>query len=364
MDNESKLPRRARASCQDSSSKTKDGARASAPQARGELAPGLSERSIFHEPWWLDAATNGAWQLAEVKHGNIVIGEMPYTLMKKGLWHISTLPPLTRTLGPVIKPHQSVGGDREWTQRLGIARDLIAQLPKCARFHQLMDPRISEAEALAFRLEGFTVKVSFTLIADGWTDEATAFAALKGTTRTAVRRAQECLTVRTIDSAKEFLDFYDANLVARNRVNVYGAARMGRLLNEVLNRQAGTLFGAFDSQGTLVAASAVIWDSRAAYYFLTARRPDAHGGAVSLMLWTAMRIAGERGLAFDFDGVSTTGILKFLGGFGGRLVRRFEIERTMPVYGALRTTLHSARTITAYARPARSQTAAGEPQRI
>lgn len=364
MDNGSKLLRRARAGCQDSTSKTTDSTRTSAQHVRGELALGLTERSIFHEPWWLDAATNGAWQVAEVKHGNTVIGEMPYTLAKKGLWHISTLPPLTRTLGPVIKPHQSVGGEREWTQRLGIARDLIAQLPKCARFHQLMDPRVSEAEALAFRLEGFTVKVSFTLIADGWTDEATAFAALKGSTRTAVRRAQECLTVRPIDSAKDFLDFYDANLAARKRVNVYGTATMGRLLNEVLNRQAGTLIGAFDSQGALIAASALLWDRRAAYYFLTARRPDANGGAVSLMLWTAMRIAGERGLAFDFDGVSTTGILTFLGGFGGRLVRRFEIERTMPFYGAWRTTLHSARTITAYARSARSRAAAGEPQRI
>jgi hypothetical protein len=364
MDNESKLPRRSRASCQDSTSKTTDSTRTSVQNVRGEMPPGLSERSIFHEPWWLDAATNGAWHVAEVKHGNTTIGEMPYTLAKKGLWQISTLPPLTRTLGPVIKPHQSVGGDREWTQRLGIARDLIAQLPKCARFHQLMDPRVSEAEALAFRLEGFTVKVAFTLIADGWTDEATAFAALKGAARTAIRRAQECLTVRPIDSAKEFLDFYDANLAARKRTNVYGAATMGRLLNEVLNRQAGTLIGAFDAQGSLVASSALIWDSRAAYYFLTARRPDAHGGAVSLMLWTAMRIAGERGLSFDFDGVSTTGILKFLGGFGGRLVRRFEIERTMPVYGALRTTLHSARTITAFASPARLQTVTAEPQRI
>ena len=359
MDNESKLSRRAHAGCADSSGETTDSKRT---HAKGELASGLSERSIFHEPWWLEAATNGAWKVAEVKHGNTVIGEMPYTLSKKALWQISTLPPLTRTLGPVIRPHQSVASEREWSQRLGIARDLITQLPRCALFHQLMDPRVSEAEALAFRLEGFSVTVAFTLIADGWTDEATAFSALKGTTRTAVRRAQECLTVRSIDSAKEFLDFYNANLAARKLENVYGAATMDRLLHEVMKREAGTLIGAFDAKGALVAGSAMLWDTRAAYYFLTARRPDAHSGAVSLMLWSAMRIAGERGLIFDFDGVSTPGILKFLGGFGGRLVRRFEIERTMPVYAALRTTLHRARAITTYARPA--QATAGEPQRI
>src|ERR1700761_8107844 len=120
-----------------------------------ELMSGLSERSIFHEPWWLEAATNGAWRMAEVRHGNTVVGELPYAFTQKALWQISTLPPLTRTLGPVIRPHQSGAGERDWSQRLGIARDLIAQLPGYAHFRQIMDPRVSEAEALAFRLEGF-----------------------------------------------------------------------------------------------------------------------------------------------------------------------------------------------------------------
>jgi hypothetical protein len=37
-----------------------------------------------------------------------------------------------------------------------------------------MAPRVSETEALAFRLAGFNVKVAFTLVASGWTDDATA----------------------------------------------------------------------------------------------------------------------------------------------------------------------------------------------
>lgn len=329
-----------------------------------ELASGLTGRSIFHEPWWLETATDGAWGVAEVKHGNTVVGEMPYMYTQKALWQISTLPPLTRTLGPVIRPHQSGAGERDWSQRLGIARDLIAQLPSYAHFHQTMDPRVSEAEALAFRLQGFNVKVAFTLISDAWTDEATAFAALRGTARTAVRRAQECLTVGPIDSLNAFLDFYNANLAVRKLDNRYGTATMERLLHEAIVREACTLLGAFDSKGALVAATVLLWDTQRAYYFLSTRRQDAHSGAVSLLIWSAMRMAGKRELSLDFDGVSTAGILKFLGGFGGRLVRRFDVERTMPLYAALRTTLHGARAITAAARPARWRGEAREPQRF
>lgn len=364
MDNERIISRHAHVSRPQQSDTINEGKGVLVSSTKPELASGLTERSIFHEPWWLETATNAAWRVVEVKHGNTVVGEMPHTFTQKALWQISTMPPLTRTLGPVIRPHQSGAGEREWSQRLGIARDLIAQLPRYAHFHQILDPRVSEAEALAFRLEGFNVKVAFTLISDGWTDEATAFAALRGTARTAVRRAQECLTVGPIDSVNAFLDFYNANLAVRKFDNRYEKTTMGRLLHEAMIRKACTLLGAFDSKGALVAGTALLWDTQRAYYFLSTRRQDAHSGAVSLLIWSAMRIAGKRELSLDFDGVSTAGILKFLGGFGGRLVRRFEVERTMPLYAALRTTLHGARAINAAARPARWRGEAREPQRI
>jgi hypothetical protein len=353
MDNDGIASRRPRLSHQRQSDTINKGKEALVRSMKTEPAPGLTERSIFHQPWWLDIAANGAWRVAEVKHGNTVVGEMPYMVSPKGLWQISMMPPLTRTLGPVIRPHQSGAGEREWSQRLDIARELIAQLPRFAHFAQIMDPRVSEAEALAFRLGGFDVKVAFTLIHDGWTDEATAFAALRGTARTAVRRAQECLTVRPIDSATAFLDFYNANLTVRNLDNKHAATTMAHLLDEAMLREACTLLGAFDSKGALVAGTALLWDTKKAYYFLSTRCQDAHSGAVSLLIWSAMCIGGKRGLSFDFDGISTAGILQFLGGFGGRLVRRFEVERTMPLYAALRTTLHGAKAITAAARPAR-----------
>jgi hypothetical protein len=135
------------------------------------------------------------------------------------------------------------------------------------------------------------------------------------------------------------LDFYNANLAVRNLDKRYGTTTMERLIHEAMIRKACTLLGAFDSKG-------------------------AHSGAVSLLIWSAMRIAMKRELSLDFDGGSTAGILKFLGGVGGRLVRRFEVERTMPLNAALRTILHGASAITAAARPAQWRGEASEPQRI
>jgi hypothetical protein len=307
-------------------------------------AAGLTDRSVFHEPWWLDATTDGNWGLAEVRHGDEVVGEMPYMLERKGIWRISTQPPLTRTLGPVIKPPRSgSGGERDWCYRMEIANELVARLPACAHFHQIMDTRMSQAEAIAFSLHGFEVSIGYTLELSHEHTEAQAWSSLRRNTRNWVRRATELLTIREIADPDVFVDFYDANLAVRKRNNVYGSIIMRRLLGEVITRGAGVLLGAFDEQGRLQAETALVWDSRAVYYLLSSRQHDAHGGAISLLIWEGARIARERRLIFDFDGISTASILDFLSGFGGRLVTRYEIERMRADYGALRTVLRGER---------------------
>jgi len=287
---------------------------------------GLVERSLFHQPWWLDATAGEDWHMAVVKSGDQIIGEMPYTLTKKGLWQVSYLPPVTRTLGPVIKRQSAHAGGPEWLHRLDVTRELIAQLPRCAHFQQLADPLVSEAEAAAFALAGFKVSVQFTLKLPAGLDEETVWSRLRRNTRNHVRRSSERFVIQPITDVDAFVSFYDSNLSARELDNIYGSTIMRRLLTEVLKHEAGTLLGSFDSDGSLTAATALVWDRANLYYILATRKATAHSGAVALLIWQAMKIARERGVEFDFDGVSTAGILQFLSGFGGQLVRRYQFE--------------------------------------
>jgi len=311
---------------------------------------GLTERSVFHEPWWLNATAGEDWHMAVVKTGDQIIGEMPYTLTKKGFWRISTLPPLTRTLGPVIKPQPADAGNPEWNHRLEVTRELIAQLPKCAHFHQIAHPLVSEAEAAAFSLHGFQVSVGFTLKLPPGTDEATAWRGLRWNTRNRVRRSAERFVVREIAGVEEFVDFYDSNLATRKLDNVYGSTIMRRLLTEVVRHNAGMLLGTFDHDGSLNAATALVWDKTNVYYFLTTRTATAHSGAVALLVWQAIKVARERTLELDFDGVSTAGILQFLAGFGGHLVRRYTFEQMRGDFALGRALRASSREVAKAAR--------------
>ncbi len=305
------------------------GGAASMPAASkaAPVAPGAY--SIFHEPWWLDITAPGQWRVVQSLSNGRVQGEMVFCTTRKGIWDASSLPPLTRTLGPVIYPTRAKPVV-EFRHRLTTTYDLIDQLPKLSLFHQLLDPRLPEA--MAFQTRGFTISQSYTFQIPGERTAEQVWDAIHSKTRNLIRTAQTQLTVRPIADPHLFTRFYEANLAERGLRNAYGERLMSTLVEAVLAREAGQVLGAYNAAGALVAAIMVVRDRYATYYLLSSRARTGHGGAISLLLWSAIQDALARGLRFDFDGIGRTSILSFLSGFGGDLVPRIGVERTSASY--------------------------------
>jgi len=59
--------------------------------------------SLFHEPWWLSAATGGHFEEAIVKQGDDVVGRLPYVMQRRGPFYCVRMPPFTHMLGPAIE---------------------------------------------------------------------------------------------------------------------------------------------------------------------------------------------------------------------------------------------------------------------
>jgi hypothetical protein len=73
------------------------------------------------------------------------------------------------------------------------------------------------------------------------------------------------------------------------------------------------------------------------YYLLSTRSLRGDYGAISLLLWSAMKLAHKLGLVLDLDGVYSTGTAKFLSGFGGSIKTRLMIRRSQPHFHALQS---------------------------
>jgi hypothetical protein len=295
--------------------------------------------SLFHEPWWLSAATGGRTEEVVVKNGNDIIGRLPYVMMRRGPFQAVRMPPFTHMLGPAV----DAGPGKLQTRlqrRLSITRSLIDQLPPHSYFHQHLDPSLDNglaiADGLAFQERQFEVTPQYTFEVDCRRSMEDIFAALYLKTRQHIRRAEKEYSVRCVDDPKLFIDFYLKNIQITGRANRIEFKNFSALFSEGRDRESGVILGAFDHDGAPVAMTYLVWGHGIMYYLLSTRSIHSAGsGAVSLLLWSAMKRAHELGLVLDLDGVYSSGTARFLSNFGGEIKTRLTIRRARIPYRAL-----------------------------
>lgn len=283
------------------------------------------EPTIFHEAWWLDAATNRSHSFAEVSDKNgRVVGRLPYEIRTRWGIPYSPMPELTHFLGPAVD--EGVGSlPRRTLRRWEITRELISQLP------QLSSIRIKchrgTQEILPFQEAQFRTFVQFTHeLAPG--PEATLWNGMRDKTRNVIRRSREQFEPRTVTEPDAFLDFYARSLDSRGLTNYLDRSRCRAVISESLERGRGRILAIHHKDQSIRAAIFYVWDRAVAYYLMSARLPNSHNGDIPLLAWTAILHASQQRLVFDFDGITNKGAALLYVGFGAKARPRYVVWKT------------------------------------
>lgn len=288
-----------------------------AQRSHDRLAP-----TIYHEPWWLDIATGGTYGVVEVAENGETIGRLPYFLQRKFGLTYSVPPRMVHALGPAID--LIGGGETQLQKSAKVTRELIAGLPPAAVYKYKCQGGVDDV--IAFQQENFMTGVQFTYEVAPRPPEIL-WSNLRKSKRSEIRRAQKLLHSTTIDEPEEFWRFYTDNIRRRGQENAYESISARRIIAESLVRGRGRIYAAREAGGSLAAAIFCVWDRASTYYFMTTRAAKAHDGAVSLLVWTAIEEAAQRGLIFDFDGLGNTESVAFYAGFGGVPRPRYIVTR-------------------------------------
>jgi hypothetical protein len=284
--------------------------------------------TLFHQKWWLSAATGNDLEEVSVSSGGRIVGRLPFKTVRHGPFRVLTMPEFTHVLGPVVDPGEGKS-QAQLFRRVSIVNDLIDQLPPFDHFIQAFHPSMENLPA--FQHRGFEISLQYTFRIDCPGGLDAAWAGMRDKTRNVVRRAEEKYSVERLDEAAEFVRFY--NLEKRGIQNVFDFARFPSLHSECRTRQCGEILTARRSDGVSAAMVFLVWDDATMYYLLSSRIAGAEGsGAVSLLVWEGMRRAQQRGLTFDLDGTINSGTWRFLAGFGGLLATRYIVSRSKPLY--------------------------------
>lgn len=290
--------------------------------------------TIYHQPWWLDIVSKGHAREVTVLSGGLVVGRLPY-LPLQGRFGITGIgmPRMTHVLGPSMAPQFSGDNFPRSLKQMSILDELIQQLPPTDYTRFRLHGGLSNT--LAFETAGFIATAEYTVEIDPCPPEVS-WKQLRDKTRNVIRRAQEVLTLcelsdATIDSAR-FSAFYEGNLLEKQLRSDYDSSLVRRLVQETMLRNSGRILAAVDAAGDIQAAVFTIWDHHSEYYFMSTRRPAAHNGAVSMLVWEAIQHAARLNLRFDMDGLHVkrgeVPNLLLCTGFGGRLSPRYLVTRT------------------------------------
>jgi hypothetical protein len=291
--------------------------------------------TVFHEEWWLHAATGGMHRWLEVAEGGAV-ARMPLWLARRHGALTCDMPVLTHALGPVVAEGSGNATTRR-RRRVAVVRALARAVPRVALFRHVF--HLAAPEPLGFQAEGYDMAVQYTLRLAAAPGEAT-WKAMRDKTRNVIRRAEEGLAIDAALGSAEFLAFYAENLKAAGQRPYFDLSLAGAVVQAAMARGQGGIVGVRDGHGRLQAATFMAWDAPGTpegttYYVMSSRQPEAHSGATSLLVWQAIQAAAARGQGFDFDGLASPGGLPHYLGFGGVLVPRFLVHRRTPAVALL-----------------------------
>lgn len=279
--------------------------------------------TVFHEEWWLEAATDRSYTVAEVDAGGKTVGRLPFCersrLGIRGIW----TPPLTYFLGPGIDEGEGSPNNR-FLKRMDITRELIGKLPRsawqCIRCHGGM------TDVITFQEQCFRTYVQFTHEIHPEATEVI-WQRMRNKTRNVIRRAEEQFTVSELSDPNEFIQLHEKNLASDGARDTVDRGACKRVLTAALHRERGRIMAARNLNNGIVAANFCAWDGKTSFYILSTRSEAAGNGAVSLLIWEAIKHAAVKGLTFDFAGLGTQGSILLYSGFGATVSPRYVAVR-------------------------------------
>lgn len=281
--------------------------------------------SIFQQPWWLDAVAPGQWGEVVVKRGDEIAARLPYVIKKKYGLTALTMPPLTQTLGPWIRPSKAKYA-RQISEQKQYMNELIEQLPDVDYFCQNFSPNITNW--LPFYWRGFNQTTSFTYRLHNLDNLDCVWDGFLANIRTDIRKAEKALIVRTDLTIDDFLLINSLTFKRQGMELPYSHNLVKRLDNACETHNARKMFFAEDAQGRIHAAVYLVFDSHTAYYLMGGGDPDLrNSGATSLLMWEAIQYASKVSTIFDFEGSMIEPVERFFRAFGAIQTPYYQITK-------------------------------------
>lgn len=272
--------------------------------------------TVFAESWWLDAVAGpGNWETgALIGTDGRMQAAWPTVTRRSRAGVVRVGAPLTPALGPLLPPRE---GRSARSREAELLDALLEQLGPYLHLEARCSPAFDYWTPLHWH--GFGQTSHYTWRMEAPVDVEAAWLHAHERVRRNVRKAGK-QGVAIVDGASGSLVEMMGETFSRQDLTgaAPDSAMVQRLVAAAVERQRGEVLEARDAGGRLHAAGLFVWDARSTWYLAggadTALRSS---GAMTALMWEAIRRSADRGTAFDFEGSMLRHVELFVRAFGG-----------------------------------------------
>lgn len=268
------------------------------------------------------------WEALLLRQDKTLVAVMPLQLKRKYGLSYAVQPPFSQHWGVFFAPGEA-GAYKAYSRKRKQLKALIAAIPKEIRlFTYGFAPEFDYA--LPFHWAGYQLRTRYTYRLALDQPEEALLKGMGSDTRYDLRKAADLEAgLRSARDPQHLLRLVEANADAgKPLLNPTEKALLQPVANYLLTAGHGHVLELTDGSGKVIAAGLFAGFGEKTVYLMSALDPAAKAtGAMTLLLWKAIRMARENAVVFDFEGSMMEGIEGFFRGFGAAPVPYLHIQK-------------------------------------
>lgn len=284
---------------------------------------------IYSQSWWMDAVCGpDRWDVWLHESGGEVDAAMPYYLEEREHGLYITKAPLTQNNGIVFwyPPGQGAIARARFEEK--VIREAMDHVDSLGLAVYEQQYQTSFTNWLPFSWLGCEALTRYTYVIEDTSDLDAVWAGVSSKQRAVIRKGCRAVAKLAEPGAKEFYRLHEGVFSRQGLPCPFSQELWERLSLAVALRGAGRTMCAIDADGEPASLIYLVWDDRRAYQLLGGGLPGKRSAdTYAALMWRAIGVAHEKGLAYDFEGSMIERISKSFREFGGAPEPYFRIRK-------------------------------------
>lgn len=293
---------------------------------------------IFMQDWWMDAVCAGKqWEVlfcrktqdgCQVSDNGDTDGEiiavMPYLLRKRAWMKYIVMPQQTQIGGIWISSTTLLDSEVDVTT---ICEAFTQYLNAMGLSYYYQHYPINSPAIEPMRVRGFNTKERVTYRIEDLSDLDKVIAAFSKNKKRQLQKALSLHADRTLH-VEDFYRFHVSCLQQKGKQISY--VREFLLVLERKTKRLGQsqILAIRNADNELLAAAFLVWDKHSMYYLIPCySEVYKDSGASALLVLEAIKLAREKGVAFDFEGSMIKGVAQHYKQFGSTRTLYYGVEK-------------------------------------